>query len=288
MLPVIHIGPFPFYTFGIVFGLAICAGAYAFGRYFQRHNLPVNLPALCITLIVAGLLGAKLDNPHLLFAVGGGHFFAAVREQFLHGGYTYLGCVIAGVAAGTVYARVNHHPWLKSFDSMFCMGLGYAIGRIGCFLSGDGDYGIPSSLPWAVSFPHGTVPTLARVHPTMLYTTLYELLVFAMLWKLSSPRRRSPLPPGSILGLYLLLTSTGRFFVEFLSRNPRVAFGLTEAQIVSLVLACAGAGILAAVTRNRRLEILHPQAARGDHTPLRFVSTVVHLPSLHGPHAGKN
>ncbi len=251
MLPVIYIGAVPFYTFGLVFGLAICAGAYAFDRYFKTHNLPVNLPALAITLIVAGLLGAKLDSPQLLSAIGTGHFLAAARQQFLYGGYTYLGCVIAGVAAGIGYALVNRHPLLEGFDAMFCMGLGYAIGRIGCFLSGDGDYGIASNLPWAMSFPHGTMPTLTRVHPTMLYTTLYELALFTFLWKLSAPRRTAPLPQGFILGLYLVLTSTGRFCVEFLSRNPRVAIGLTEAQIVSITMAVAGAACLLTATHKR-------------------------------------
>jgi phosphatidylglycerol:prolipoprotein diacylglycerol transferase len=245
MYPFVHIGPFGFYTFGLMFAIAICLGWVAFDRYFKRHNIPVNMPLLGICLIVSGWVGSKLDNT-LVYAIllhhNSGWFAEHIKD--LRGGYTYLGCLLAGSLAGIVYGKVNKIPLLEGFDSMFCIGLGYGVGRIGCFLAGDGDYGVPSNLPWAVSFPHGIVPTMARVHPTMLYSTVWELCTFTVLWRISDPKRGLHLRPGVVLGCYLIATSTGRFLVEFLSLNPVLSFGLKEAQIVSVALILLGLGIL--------------------------------------------
>ena len=246
MYPVIHLGPFPFYTFGLLFGAAICLGWLAFDQYFKRHGIPVNMPLLGVILVGAGFAGAKLDDTLVsVFLVrhSSGGVFAA-QLQNLSGGYTYLGCVLAGSLAGIIYAKVNGISLLRGFDSIFCMGLGYGVGRIGCFLAGDGDYGVPSNLPWAVSFPHGVVPTLARVHPTMLYSSIWELAVFAVLWRISDPGRQPPPRPGTLLGCYLIATGAGRFLVEFISRNPVLTFGLTEAQLVSTVMIAGGALII--------------------------------------------
>jgi phosphatidylglycerol:prolipoprotein diacylglycerol transferase len=118
--------------------------------------------------------------------------------------------------------------------------IGYGIGRIGCFLSGDGCYGIPTNLPWGMSFPHGIVPTFQRVHPTPLYELGAALLIGAWLWM----RGRKQRPVGTILGEYLVLTGTARFLVEFIRRNPKVLWGLSNAQLASAGSVIAGALLL--------------------------------------------
>ena len=82
------------------------------------------------------------------------------------------------------------------------LALGYAIGRIGCQVSGDGDYGIRSSLPWAMGYPHGTVPTPpgVRVQPTPIYETVTMCLLAYLLWQL-----RDRVRPGVMFALYLLV-----------------------------------------------------------------------------------
>src|SRR6185437_155038 len=64
--------------------------------------------------------------------------------------------------------------------------LGYGIGRIGCLLSGDGDYGKPTSLPWGMSFPNGLVPTTQRVHPTPIYELIVACAIAWLLWRLGA------------------------------------------------------------------------------------------------------
>jgi phosphatidylglycerol:prolipoprotein diacylglycerol transferase len=114
--------------------------------------------------------------------------------------------------------------------------VGYAIGRIGCFLSGDGCYGLPTKLPWGMSFPHGLEPTLIRVHPTPLYELAGGLLIGAWLWW----RGGKPRGTGAIVGEYLLLAGIARFLVEFIRRNPRVLWGLSNAQLASAGSVVAG------------------------------------------------
>jgi phosphatidylglycerol---prolipoprotein diacylglyceryl transferase len=122
--------------------------------------------------------------------------------------------------------------------------VGYAIGRIGCLLSGDGDYGMPTSLPWGMSFPNGVVPTTQRVHPTPLYEFFIWLAIAAILWRMGAKFVREPMTKGEIFSLYLILTGIARFLIEFIRINPRSFFGMSNAQTASLVSIALGAVLL--------------------------------------------
>jgi phosphatidylglycerol:prolipoprotein diacylglycerol transferase len=249
MLPSLQIGPLVIYTFGLAVGLAICVGWLTFERYFRLHGMlgPIDMPVLGCILIVCGYAGSKLDTA-IAALLSSAHLNRSFTQVLTNPaiGYTYLGCLLFGWLGGAVYARLRGVPALRAYDSMFCIAPAYAVGRIGCFLSGDGDYGVPTTLPWGVSFPHGIVPTTARVHPTMLYLSMWEAAVFLILWRISAPTRKPPLRAGTLLAVYLLATSAGRFAVESLSLNPRLAWGLTEAQLVSALLGTAGLLLLLA------------------------------------------
>ena len=108
------------------------------------------------------------------------------------------------------------------------------------------------------------MPTLARVHPTMLYSACWELAVFAILWKVSTEPRAAPLRPGLLFGVYLIATSIGRFLIEFLSLNRTLVFGLTEAQLVSIVLFLAGTVVCVFVS------IKEPQNVPCEASPTHF------------------
>ena len=141
---------------------------------------------------------------------------------------------------------------LRMFDAAATvLALGYAIGRIGCQVSGDGDYGIRSHLPWAMGYPHGTVPTPpgVTVQPTPIYETLAMGLVAYLLWQL-----RDRVRPGVVFALYLVLSGLERFLVEFIRRNKEVLVGLTGAQVESLGLFVIGLGWLAYMLRKGGLD----------------------------------
>jgi phosphatidylglycerol:prolipoprotein diacylglycerol transferase len=141
----------------------------------------------------------------------------------------------------TLFFRREGIPWLRGADAVApAIALGQAIGRIGCQVAGDGDWGRETTLPWGMAYPHAVVgwdkPPGVRVHPTPLYEAAAYFAIFLLLWR----ARREPAPDGAVLALYLLLSGAARFLVEFVRVNPRVLFGLTEAQLVSLALMIVG------------------------------------------------
>jgi phosphatidylglycerol:prolipoprotein diacylglycerol transferase len=131
-------------------------------------------------------------------------------------------------------------PWDAVTDAGGpAIAIGQAIGRLGCQLAGDGDYGIPSSLPWAMSYPDGVVPTTDPVHPTPIYESLAYFAIFYFLW-----RKRGQFLPGEPFGIYLILASAARFLVEFVRLNTVYALGLTVAQWTSLGMIVLGVAIV--------------------------------------------
>jgi phosphatidylglycerol:prolipoprotein diacylglycerol transferase len=152
-------------------------------------------------------------------------------------GFAWFGGLVFGISA------LSFQGWWAKIGALRILDLaspaaavGYGIGRIGCLLSGDGCYGIPTNLPWGMSFPHGIEPTYARVHPTPLYELAGGLLIGAWLWWRGGKTRAT----GAILGEYLMLTGMARFSVEFLRRNPPILWGLSNAQLASAGSVAAG------------------------------------------------
>ncbi len=210
---------------------------------------------------LAGIVGAKLyhvlETPRELFAYPGEMLLSRY-------GLAWFGGLIAGFAAWVLVARAQKVPLLESLDAgSAAAALGYGVGRIGCLLSGDGDYGVPTSLPWGMSFPNGLVPTSERVHPTPIYEFLVGCLVAWMLWELGAAQvaarasQRAGFTarwwrPGSVFATYLLLTGLARFMVEFIRINPRSFFGLTNAQVASVASVLAGTALWWSISRGKR------------------------------------
>ncbi|HSP96130.1 MAG TPA: prolipoprotein diacylglyceryl transferase [Candidatus Dormibacteraeota bacterium] len=193
---------------------------------------------LILWAYVGGFIGARL----LLVVTAWDDFQRDPFEHLFSGsGWVWQGGIIGGAVAVIWKARRLGLPLGEVADfSGPALAIGQAIGRLGCQLSGDGDYGVPTDLPWGMSYPNGVVPTTDRVHPTPIYEMIGCLLIFAWLWR----RRARPHVPGSLFGEYLIATGVLRFAVEFVRRNPAMAFGLTIAQWLSLVSIAIGAGLL--------------------------------------------
>ncbi len=164
---------------------------------------------------------------------------------FSGSGLVWYGGVIGGAIGVLLWARYRRFLGLGLLDlAAPALALGYAIGRCGCQLSGDGDYGKAWDGPWAMSYPDGTVPTDQAVHPTPIYETLAMGLGAWILWQL-----RDRFRPGVLFAVYLLYAGTERLLVEFLRRNSEIALGLTTAQFESLAMMLAGVGWIWAVKR---------------------------------------
>jgi phosphatidylglycerol---prolipoprotein diacylglyceryl transferase len=194
----------------------------------------------------AALLGGIVGS-RLYFIVDN---YDAVQDDLLGNlfsgsGLTWYGGAIGGALAVFLWAWWRGFLGLALLDAAApALALGYAIGRVGCQLSGDGDYGKAWDGPWAMSYPDGTVPTDEHVHPTPVYETLAMGFGAWLLWHL-----RDRVRPGILFAFYLLYAGVERFLVEFLRRNDDAALGLTAAQLESLAMMVAGAVWVAIVAR---------------------------------------
>ena len=166
-------------------------------------------------------------------------------------GFVWLGGVVGGAIGVMAWARWRGFLEPRLFDlAAPALALGYAIGRVGCQLSGDGDYGKATDQPWGMAYPEGTVSTTEEVHPTPVFETVAVGLIALVLWQL-----RDRVRPGALFGLYLSLTGVERLLVELIRRNDAVLAGLTPAQLISVAMVAGGVAIL---IRGRR----RPPAAR--------------------------
>ena len=233
-------------TFGFFFALCFLAwGAVAQRRFKELGWKPDWAWETVIVALLGGLIGARLYwMANNLDTVSADPLGSLVSGS----GLTWYGGLLGGVLAVFVWARWRRLSVVTLLDLAGpCLALGYAIGRIGCQVSGDGDYGSASELPWAMAYPDGTVPTAAgqTVHPTPIYETLFMGFVALVLWRL-----RDQLRPGALFALWLVAASGERLLVELVRRNPVAIIGLTQPQLWSLALGVGGAVWLLVASRN--------------------------------------
>ena len=238
MYPFIHIGPLTLGTYGLMVATALICAFFILRADFARRRVSADAEAIIGITGLSGLAGSRLY--HLLETPR--EFFADPWPQlFSTMGFAFVGAIIGGFLALVFLARKFRMSPLLMLDAASpAAAMGYGIGRIGCLISGDGDYGIPTSLPWGMSFPNGIVPTTQRVHPTPIYEFLVAILIFWILWRLGARGLKTHAPDGIIFAAYLVLTGIARFLVEMIRINPRSFYGLTNAQAASVVSVIAG------------------------------------------------
>ena len=218
---------FPISTFGVMMAIGFLVATWITAARLREYGLdPEFATTALIYCMIGGVVGAKL---YYAVDVSLRTGMPMADLLFAREGITWYGGLIGGTIVCAIGCRIHGIP-VRAFASGVCIGaaVGQALGRVGCFLVGD-DYGRVTDLPWGVSFPQGSPPTLESVHPTQLYETVWLLFVGALLWR---RRRSSPF----LFGEYLALNGLGRFFIEMLRVNPKVAMGLTEPQWIGIAL----------------------------------------------------
>lgn len=237
MLPVLfRIGPLEIPAYGFMLAIGILLGWFYVMRQFPEGKNKEIIGNLLIYSVFAGLLCSRLN--YILEHYSEINSFRDFLDMLIsRSGLTVYGGVLGGILTAYLYSRKQNLPATRILDAGapgIC--IGYFFGRFGCQLAGDGDYGTPSNLPWAMSYPHGTVPVFERVHPT----PVYEMILYALIFLFLLQYRKRQSQPGRTFFFFLVLAGIERFGIEFLRLNPSVAFGLTEAQIVSVALVIAG------------------------------------------------
>ena len=230
----------PIPAFGVMASLGFLAAALLMHRDLARKRVPVELAWWIVaTGMLGGLAGARL---HL--ALWSWQAFVQDPVAFLtaRSGLIWYGGLVGGVLATWVPIRLMGVPWLCAADSAAPgLTLGLALGRIGCHLAGDGDWGVPTTMPWGVAYPDALAgwphPPGVRVHPAMLYEMAALVALTAWLWHV----RRRVAPDGAVFFLYLGLAGAIRFAVEGIRVTPVLALGMSEAQWVGIAVVGASA-----------------------------------------------
>lgn len=286
MIPVLfELGPLKVHSYGLMLGIAFILGNALMARDFKHRGWnPSIAGTITIIAVVSGLLGAKAL--HLI--ENWDEFIRRPSEAISPGGLTWYGGFLLGLICVIWYVRRKRLPLLQFLDILgVALMLSYGVGRIGCHLSGDGDYGAPTNLPWGTIYAQGIAkPTYALaeyfiehpderaawsydslrvipagldrmghpmsrfdqvtpLHPTPIYELLIGIAGFGILLAL----KKRPWPDGAVFMIYLMISGVFRFAVEFLRLNPRLAFGLSEAQIFSVILFVAGFAGFVVLTR---------------------------------------
>jgi phosphatidylglycerol:prolipoprotein diacylglycerol transferase len=250
---VLHLGPLDLTGYGLMMMVAFLMAGWAIQLDLRQRGLDEDYAAdIIIAGVIGGLLGAKI-----WYVLLTGDSAALLRR----GGFVWYGGFLGATAGILLNGWRRRVP--TRFTAELCaapLALGYALGRVGCFLVND-DYGIPSNLPWAMKFPNGLPSTtvanleamhvtfppntnpaqLVAVHPTQIYETILMLIVFWWIWR----RRDHGHAIGWLFAWYLLLGGAERFLVEFLrAKDDRLLGPLTLAQGTSVLLMVVGAALL--------------------------------------------
>ncbi|WP_426210772.1 prolipoprotein diacylglyceryl transferase [Massilia sp. TWP1-3-3] len=217
---------------------------------------------LTTIVMLTGVVGARLF--HIVEHLDA--FAAAPWDMiFSRSGFSVFGGLILGTIAGLLFIRRWHISAAAMLDAVApAMMLGYAIGRIGCQISGDGDWGTaanmalkPDWLPtwfWAQTYQNnifGEVIAAPGVYPTSIYETVMALACFGVLWAL----RKHPFKTGWLFAVYLLLAGVERFAIEQLRVNPKfdvLGFQLTQAEVIAIVLIVLGLNFIGVLGRRDR------------------------------------
>jgi phosphatidylglycerol:prolipoprotein diacylglycerol transferase len=271
MFPYIDIGPVHLGTFGLLLWLAAVAATVVLHKNFVRNGVDSDALSVVAFVVIAGVIGAKtwheLQNVtdlkaavHMMGAPGWKRPFDVLME-FLHwfqAGFAWYGGMLAGIAMLLWQGSLAKPEGLTGWRAAVRMldlaapaaAIGYGVGRIGCLTSGDGDYGKVTTLPWGVHLRADALvpvsalvpgaPANAMVQPTPVYEFLFALALGWVLWRLGRGAR----PLGWLTGVYLVLSGVGRFLVEFERLNPRLYWGMSNAQVAALGSVVVGLAVM--------------------------------------------
>ncbi len=251
-------GPFSVYSYGFMMGIGFIAANFVAVKEFERKGMGAHFAnQVTLLAIVFGIAGSKILS---LIESWADVIKDPLGMTFSPAGLTWYGGFALATVAILWAARRKHFKFSKVADALAPpLILGYAVARLGCHFSGDGDYGMPTKLPWGVDYSHGILPpsiafhTLPHIestfpggfvpdntllHPTPIYEFIAGLMIFYFLWKI----RKNVRPDGKLFMIYLILAGAERLLVEFIRLNPRLLFGLSEAQLISLPIIAIGIG----------------------------------------------
>ncbi len=248
MHPVLFkLGPLEIRFYGLMYVVAILVGLYLIKREVKRKAIPLSdedVTNFVLYVVFGGIVGARI-----YYVIFNWDFYSSNPLEIpavWHGGLAIHGGLIGGIGVAYLYLKRRAIPFLRMADAVApAIILGQAFGRFGNFMNGDA-HGVPTDLPWGITFPPDSVAgadTIMKygknlpLHPTMLYEMVLNISIFLFLWFYL---RKRPSKDGFIFVVYLILYSTGRFFVEAFRADSLMLGPFRVAQVVSIALILSG------------------------------------------------
>lgn len=239
-----RIGPITIHTYGVMVAIGFLLGMGLALRQARKEGIPSErISDLSFYLLLAAIIGSRvfyillnpgpyIKNPLAIFKIW-------------EGGLVFYGGLIFAVITGMIYIkRHGLHLWQIADIFAPSIAIGHAIGRLGCFFAGC-CHGRPAEVPWAVTFtdPHSLAPLGIPLHPTQLYESAGEFVIFLILILL---RKRQAFK-GELFWTYVMLYSILRFSVEFFrgdAARGMLAEGLSLAQAISVIMFFIAVGFM--------------------------------------------
>lgn len=235
--------------YGIMLGLGFYLSFLLLEREFKLKNIDPELAyKILLAAIPGGIVGSKIF--HILehldeFAVDPWGMLFTGSGLSAYGGY------ILSFVLAIFVVKKSKTTLLNVFDTASpSMALGYCFGRFGCHVAGDGCFGTETSGIFGTPYPNGIVPSSITVFPTPLFEVFFSFIVVGILLNM----RKKELAEGRMFSAFLILSGLPRFLVEFIRRNPKIAFGLSQAQVIGIIfMLCGIAGWIYFEKRNKAI-----------------------------------
>jgi phosphatidylglycerol:prolipoprotein diacylglycerol transferase len=250
MFPWVKVEPAGLQLFVWIYLVGVLAHFVLVTRRYRKDGLPLaHCMAVYGAALVLAAIGAKtyelIDNWY--------YYRHNPGEILSLSGHGWNGVFSFSVLGLAVLFMLWGKPTLKLLDGfVYYFPIAISIGRIGCLITADGDYGTPTSLPWGMTFKYGYFPIQVPVHPT----PLYEIIVMIALYLLLRSWVMGKMASGWVLAIYLWCYSVQRFLIEFIRWNRPFAYGLTLAQWACIAYFLVAAVLAAWLLRRGRIRPL--------------------------------
>jgi phosphatidylglycerol---prolipoprotein diacylglyceryl transferase len=255
---IFHLGTFRLKWYGLLIASAVLIGVNLSMWLAKKRQVDPEIMAdLAIWLVLAAIPSARL-----YYVIFQWPTYARDPVQILkiwEGGIAIYGAIIGGTIAALIFAKLKRVSFWQLGDLVApSLALGQAIGRWGNFFNSEA-FGSPTDLPWKLFIPVANRPFEYRnfeyFHPTFLYESIWNLLIFFILMYLFiNDLRRNHLKTGAIFLIYLIAYGIGRFGVEGLRTDSLMLGPLRISQVVSLVgIAIGSIGLVWLYVRQKKL-----------------------------------
>jgi len=256
------VGSFTIYSWGLLNALAILIAGFFIYKNAKKYFKKEEILKIFFVMLLGGILFARI-----FYVLIHPSEFSSILDYFLiwKGGLEGFGVMLGVMAGAFIYSKIKKFDFWRFMDiAAPWFALGYAIGRIGCFLRGC-CFGIPTSLPWGILYSQGSLASAyftQPVHPTQIYHAIADLIIFLILILISRKKEKQMhfirKPAGNIFLLLLILYSAERFLIDFLRWHPPteiLKFGFSIEQLVYAIIFVISMILILKRNRNSKLYI---------------------------------